>query len=53
MKDKSFWAKCLLFVCSVFLIIYFQPETDENHYVYEVSRPWNYPLLTAPYTSTP
>lgn len=49
MKDKSFWAKCLLFVCSVFLIIYFQPETDENHYVYEVSRPWNYPLLTAPY----
>ncbi|MBP3889976.1 MAG: HDIG domain-containing protein [Muribaculaceae bacterium] len=49
MKDKSFWAKCLLFVCSVFLIIYFQPEADENHYVYEVSRPWNYPLLTAPY----
>lgn len=49
MKDKSFWVKCLLFVCSVFLIIYFQPEADENHYVYEVSRPWNYPLLTAPY----
>ncbi len=49
MKDKRFWAKCRLFVCSVVLIIYFQPETDENHYVYEVSRPWNYPLLTAPY----
>lgn len=49
MKNKGLWAKCLLFVCSVFLIIYFQPEADENHYVYEVSRPWNYPLLTAPY----
>lgn len=46
---KKYLIQALLFIGAVFLTIYFQPTVDENHYVYEESRPWNYPLLTAPF----
>lgn len=46
---KNYLLQILLFIGAVFLTIYFQPSVDENHYVYEESRPWNYPLLTAPF----
>lgn len=46
---KKYILPTLLFIGSVFLIMFFQPKVDENHYIYEVSRPWNYPLLTAPF----
>ncbi|MCM1337585.1 MAG: HDIG domain-containing protein [Candidatus Amulumruptor caecigallinarius] len=46
---KKYLLQVLLFIGAVFLTIYFQPTVDENHYVYEESRPWNYPLLTAPF----
>lgn len=38
-----------LFIVSVLLIVYFIPTEDENHYNYEVNRPWSYSLLTAPF----
>lgn len=46
---KKYLLQALLFIGAVFLTIYFQPKVDENHYVYEEARPWNYPLLTAPF----
>ncbi len=41
--------KILLFIVSCVAIVYFMPRADENFYSYEVSRPWSYPLLTAPF----
>lgn len=46
---KKYLIQILLFIGAVFLMIYFQPRVDENHYIYEVGRPWSYPLLTAPF----
>lgn len=39
----------LAFAASVALIFYFRPTTNENRYLYEINRPWNYNLLTAPF----
>lgn len=38
-----------LFIASLFLLVYFLPRTDKDHYIYEVNRPWRYALLTAPF----
>lgn len=41
--------KIVLFLLSCVAIVYFMPRADENFYTYEISRPWSYPLLTAPF----
>lgn len=41
--------KWLFFVIATLLIVYCLPKDNENHYVYETGRPWNYSLLTAPF----
>lgn len=38
-----------LFLAVVAVIVYFLPRSGENHYVYDVNRPWGYALLTAPF----
>ncbi len=38
-----------LFLAVVAVIVYFLPRTGENHYIYDVNRPWGYALLTAPF----
>lgn len=40
------WA---IFIAAIALIYYFIPSNDVNRYQYEVNRPWNYNLLTAPF----
>lgn len=37
------------FVAAVLLMFYLRPTTNENRYLYEINRPWNYNLLTAPF----
>ncbi len=37
------------FACAVLLMFYLRPTVDENRYIYEINRPWNYNLLTAPF----
>lgn len=39
----------IAFAAAVLLIFILRPHTDENRYYYEVGRPWNYNLLTAPF----
>lgn len=39
----------LAFVVAVALMFYLRPGDDENRYIYETNRPWNYNLLTAPF----
>ncbi len=46
---KETLSRSLLFVVATFIIVYFLPRTDEKSYDYEVNRPWNYSLLTAPF----
>lgn len=39
----------LSFLAAVALMFYLRPGNDENRYIYEINRPWNYNLLTAPF----
>lgn len=39
----------LSFLGAVALMFYLRPGNDENRYIYEINRPWNYNLLTAPF----
>lgn len=41
--------RSLLFIVSAAIIFYFLPRNDRQFYVYEMNRPWNYSLLTAPF----
>ncbi len=46
---KKTLSRSLLFAVSAFIIVYFLPRTNEQSYIYETNRPWNYTLLTAPF----
>ena len=41
--------RLLLFIAATAIIVYFLPRVDEHSYSYEINRPWNYSLLTAPF----
>ncbi len=47
--SKYSLAKWLIFVIATLLVVYCLPKDDENHYAYQVGRPWSYSLLTAPF----
>lgn len=47
--EKSILFLWCAFIAAVLLMFYARPTTDENRFVYEINRPWNYPLLTAPF----
>lgn len=38
-----------IFIVATFLIVWLMPRTSTSAYLYEVNRPWNYKLLTAPF----
>lgn len=38
-----------IFVIATILIVWLMPRTSTSAYLYEVNRPWNYKLLTAPF----
>lgn len=48
MKLKYIWQILTLTVATL-IIVWLMPRTSTSAYVYEVNRPWNYKLLTAPY----
>lgn len=45
-KSLIRWSVFLLAIISV---SYFLPKNDQRKYAYEINRPWNYSLLTAPF----
>ena len=46
---RGIFIKVSLFVVATVLVLLFLPKESENHYTYEVNRPWTYSLLTAPF----
>ncbi|MDE6826319.1 MAG: HDIG domain-containing protein [Paramuribaculum sp.] len=43
------WLKWVILVVSIILVAYCMPRESRHSYSYEVNRPWNYSLLTAPF----
>lgn len=43
------WLKWVILAISIVLVAYCMPRESTNNYIYEVNRPWNYSLLTAPF----
>lgn len=41
--------RTLVFVVGAIIIVYLLPRTTQHTYIYEMNRPWNYSLLTAPF----
>lgn len=48
-KRFAYWPQVLIFALTTFIIVWLMPRTSTSTYVYEVNRPWNYKLLTAPF----
>ena len=38
-----------MFVVATAIVVYFMPGDSKHKYTYELNRPWNYELLTAPF----
>ena len=49
LSRKNLVLRILLFIGAVAALVYFLPRSDRKHYIFEVNRPWTYPLLTAPF----
>lgn len=47
--SKKTITRSLLFLLSAAVILYFLPRNSKQSYIYELNRPWNYSLLTAPF----
>lgn len=45
----KYWKQTLIFLAATILIVWLMPRTATSTYIYEVNRPWNYKLLTAPF----
>ena len=43
------WLKWAILAISIVLVAYCMPRESRSHFLYEVNRPWNYSLLTAPF----
>lgn len=44
-----FTSQILTLLLGTVIIVWLLPRTSTSTYIYEVNRPWNYPLLTAPF----
>lgn len=50
MKLKfTYWKQTAILVVATIVIVWLMPRTSTSTYIYEVNRPWNYKLLTAPF----
>lgn len=47
--SKNITYLALIFVVATALVVYFMPGDSKHKYTYELNRPWNYELLTAPF----
>lgn len=47
--SKNITYLALIFVVATALVVYFMPGDSKHKYSYELNRPWNYELLTAPF----
>lgn len=47
--SKKTITRSLMFIISAGIILYFLPRNNERQFIYEINRPWNYSLLTAPF----
>lgn len=48
-KKFPYWTQVAIFVLATVVIVWLMPRTSTSTYIYEVNRPWNYKLLTAPF----
>lgn len=46
--SRSFILLGVLFVAATAILLFLQPRGGKDRYIYELGKPWNYPLLTAP-----
>lgn len=46
--SKNITYLTLIFVVATAVVVYFMPGDSKHKYTYELNRPWNYELLTAP-----
>lgn len=46
---KKYWIQAAIFAVATIVIVWLMPRTSTSTYIYEVNRPWNYKLLTAPF----
>lgn len=46
-KNTAYLA--LIFAAALAIVVYFMPRDSKHKYSYELNRPWNYDLLTAPF----
>lgn len=49
MKKFPYWTQICIFTLTTLIIVWLMPRTSTSTYIYEVNRPWNYKLLTAPF----
>lgn len=47
--SKNITYLALIFVVATAVVVYFMPGDSKHKYSYELNRPWNYELLTAPF----
>lgn len=48
-KKFPYWTQLSIFIVAALIIVWLMPRTSTSTYIYEVNRPWNYKLLTAPF----
>lgn len=48
-SSKNLTYLSLIFVVATAVVVYFMPGDSKHKYTYELNRPWNYELLTAPF----
>lgn len=48
-KKFPYWTQTAIFIFATAVIVWLMPRTSTSTYIYEVNRPWNYKLLTAPF----
>ncbi len=48
-KKFKYWPQVGIFLLATLVIVWLMPRTSTSTYIYEVNRPWNYKLLTAPF----
>lgn len=46
---RRYTPQILILLAASLIVVWLLPRTSASTYIYEVNRPWNYPLLTAPF----
>lgn len=46
---KKFTSQILILLLGTFIVVWLLPRRSTSSYIYQINRPWNYQLLTAPF----